>query len=62
MKPALGGRRFKYNIALFFMGINRNKRALALDLRHDDGQARLMRLLDDADVLLEIFKTGITEK
>lgn len=53
---------FHEETASYFMGINRNKRALALDLRHEDGQAVLLRLLEDADVLLENFKTGTLEK
>ena len=53
---------FHEETASYFIGINRNKRALALDLRHEDGQAVLMRLLEDADVLLENFKTGTLEK
>jgi len=53
---------FQDETASYFMGINRNKRALALDLRHEDGQEVLMRLLKDADVLLENFKTGTLEK
>lgn len=53
---------FQEETASYFMGINRNKRALALDLRHADGQDVLMRLLEDADVLLENFKTGTLEK
>lgn len=53
---------FQEETASYFLGINRNKRALALDLRHDDGRAVLMRLLGDADVLLENFKTGTMEK
>lgn len=53
---------FQEETASYFIGINRNKRALALDLRHDDGRAVLMRLLEDSDVLLENFKTGTLEK
>ncbi|MCX7567867.1 CoA transferase [Sulfitobacter sp. F26169L] len=53
---------FHEDTASYFIGINRNKRALALDLRHEDGQQVLMRLLEDADVLLENFKTGTLEK
>lgn len=48
--------------ASYFLGLNRNKRAIALDLRQDEGRAVLMRLLEDADVLLENFKTGTLEK
>lgn len=53
---------FQEETASYFIGINRNKRALALDLRHDDGRGVLLRLLEDADVLLENFKTGTLEK
>ncbi|SMO41239.1 Crotonobetainyl-CoA:carnitine CoA-transferase CaiB [Thalassovita litoralis] len=48
--------------ASYFLGLNRNKRAMALDLRKDEGRAVLLRLLEDADVLLENFKTGTMEK
>jgi crotonobetainyl-CoA:carnitine CoA-transferase CaiB-like acyl-CoA transferase len=37
---------------------NRGKRAIALDLRHDDGRTILHRLLDDADVFLTSFRPG----
>ena len=48
--------------ASYFIGINRNKRALALDIGKPDGQAVLLRLLDNADVLIENFKPGSMEK
>lgn len=35
-----------------FMAVNRNKRSLALDLKHPDGKAVLQRLIPTADVLL----------
>ncbi|RJF74760.1 CaiB/BaiF CoA transferase family protein [Rhodopseudomonas palustris] len=35
-----------------FMAVNRNKRSLALDLKHPDGKATLQRLIPTADVLL----------
>lgn len=44
--------------ATYYLGINRNKRSIALDLR-DDGDAALAReLAARADVLLENFKPG----
>ena len=36
-----------------FVGVNRNKRSVALDLRTDDGQTALAALLEWADVLVE---------
>ncbi len=48
--------------ASYFVGINRNKRALALDLARAEGRAVLLRLLEGADVLIENFKPGGMEK
>ena len=48
--------------ASYFIGVNRNKRAIALDISKPDGQAVLLRLLQDADVLIENFKPGSMEK
>lgn len=48
--------------ASYFLGVNRNKRAVALDVRLPEGRAALLRLLEDADVLVENFKTGTMEK
>ncbi|MEZ5817391.1 MAG: CoA transferase [Hyphomicrobiaceae bacterium] len=41
---------------------NRNKRAITLDLHDDDGKAAFLALVDDADVLVENFRTGTLEK
>lgn len=48
--------------ASYFLGVNRNKRGMALDLRQEAGREVLLRLLADADVLIENFKTGTLEK
>lgn len=48
--------------AAYFIGVNRNKRAISLDLAQEAGREILLRLLDDADVLLENFKPGTMEK
>ncbi|NYT60870.1 CoA transferase [Alcaligenaceae bacterium] len=48
--------------ASYFIGVNRNKYGLALDLSQPDGQAFLKALLQDADVLVENFKPGTLEK
>src|SRR5215472_13926835 len=39
----------------FFLGTNRGKRALALDLKHKEGLAVLHRMAASADVLVENF-------
>ncbi len=48
--------------ASYFLGVNRNKRALALDIGSKAGRAVLLRLLEGADVLVENFKPGGMEK
>ncbi len=48
--------------ASYFVGVNRNKRALALDLSRQEGREVLLRLLGKADVLIENYKPGAMEK
>ncbi|MDP6390419.1 MAG: CoA transferase [Alphaproteobacteria bacterium] len=48
--------------ASYFIGLNRNKRSIGIDLREEAGCEVLLRLLDDADVVFENFKTGQMEK
>ncbi|HWT10853.1 MAG TPA: CoA transferase, partial [Roseomonas sp.] len=48
--------------ASYFVGVNRNKRSVGLDLSKPAGREVLMRLLDGADVLIENFKPGSMEK
>ena len=53
---------FHDDAASYFIGVNRNKSSLALDLSRAEGRAVLMRLLDGADVLIENFKPGSMER
>ncbi len=46
----------------YFIGVNRNKRSIALDIGKPEGRAVLLRLLEGADVLIENFKPGGMEK
>ncbi len=48
--------------AAYFLGLNRNKRSLGLDLSIPAGREVLLRLLRDADVLVENFKPGTMER
>jgi crotonobetainyl-CoA:carnitine CoA-transferase CaiB-like acyl-CoA transferase len=45
-----------------FMMLNRNKRALALNLKHPRGRDVLLRMAREADVLTENFRRGTLEK
>lgn len=53
---------FKNGQASYFAGINRNKQTICVDLATPQGQAVILRLLEDADVLIENFKTGTLER
>ena len=53
---------FRDGTASYFVGINRGKRLLALDLGREEGRAVLLRLLENADVLVHNFKSGSLEK
>jgi crotonobetainyl-CoA:carnitine CoA-transferase CaiB-like acyl-CoA transferase len=48
--------------ASYFLGLNRNKRGMTMDLYDPAQREALMKLLADADVLVENFKTGSMEK
>ncbi|MFC5695635.1 CaiB/BaiF CoA transferase family protein [Pseudomonas sp. GCM10022186] len=49
---------FEGDTASYFKGVNRNKKGIAVDLSKAEGIDLLLRLLEDADVLLENFKPG----
>lgn len=53
---------FVGDTASYFLGVNRNKKGLSLDLKQDNARAFLRILLQDADVLIENFKPGTMEK
>lgn len=48
--------------ASYYLGINRNKKSVGLDLSKPAGRDVLLRLLEDADVLVENFKPGSMER
>lgn len=53
---------FKDDVASYFLGLNRNKRGMALDMAKPAGQELLLRLLETADVFIENFKSGTLER
>ncbi|MGU1552751.1 CaiB/BaiF CoA transferase family protein [Pseudomonas aeruginosa] len=46
----------------YFMGVNRNKRGVTLNLGDEEDRQRLLDLLRDADVLMENYKPGTLER
>lgn len=48
--------------SLYTFIVNRNKKSLAIDLRHPEGLATLKALIREADVLVENFRPGTMEQ
>lgn len=46
----------------YFLGVNRNKESLTLNLKEPDGRQVLWRLVGRADVLVENFRAGTMER
>ncbi|PJO41986.1 CaiB/BaiF CoA transferase family protein [Lysinibacillus xylanilyticus] len=46
----------------YYLCANRNKKSITLDLKTIDGREKLKELVQDADVVLENFKTGDMER
>jgi alpha-methylacyl-CoA racemase len=45
-----------------FLSLNRGKRSIRVDLKSDPGKQVLLRLVRDADVLLESFRPGVLDR
>lgn len=58
----LWGPPFRGDRSSYFMGLNRNKDGIVLDLGSEEGRATLLQLLESADVFIENFKIGTLEK
>jgi crotonobetainyl-CoA:carnitine CoA-transferase CaiB-like acyl-CoA transferase len=50
------------NESAYFVGVNRNKRSVTLDIAQPDGQAIARQLIAQSDILVENFKMGALAK
>lgn len=48
--------------SVFWKTLARNKRSLAVDLKHPDGRDVVLRLARDADVVIENFRPGVMDR
>ena len=46
----------------YFLGLNRNKKSMKLNLKTEEGKAIFMQLAQKNDVILEGFRPGVTER
>ncbi len=44
--------------AAYFLGANRNKRSVTVDIAHSEGQALILAMADRSDIMVENFKVG----
>ena len=45
-----------------FLALNRNKRSVVLNLKDDEDRARFLSLCETADVVVENYRTGVTDR
>ena len=48
--------------SVYFVNLNRNKKSVALDLKHPEGKRTFLRLAERADVVLENMRVGTVAK
>ncbi len=46
----------------YFLGLNRNKKSMRLNLKTDEGKAIFMQLAQKSDIILEGFRPGVTDR
>jgi len=49
-------------VGAVFDAVNRGKRSVAVDLKHEEGRAAFYELVADADVVVESFRPGVTDR
>lgn len=57
-----GGRSYVSGVSAFLLAANRNKRSLAIDLKHSGAREVMLRLIDRADVVVENFRPGVLDR
>jgi crotonobetainyl-CoA:carnitine CoA-transferase CaiB-like acyl-CoA transferase len=53
---------FQQNVSAYYLSANRNKKAITVDLKSDEGVELIKKLVRDSDVIINNFKTGTMER
>ena len=53
---------FQGDQAAYFLSVNRNKKSITLDMKSERGKDVLWRLIETADILVENFRPGATDR
>ena len=52
----------EYGISSYFLGLNRNKKSVAIDIRTSKGREIILELAQRSDVFVENFRAGVLER
>ncbi len=53
---------FVGDTASYYIAVNRNKRSIAIDLKHEEGRELVYRMLGDADLVVSNFRPGVMDR
>lgn len=53
---------FNDELGYYFAAVNRNKRSIALDLKHPEGVAAARRMIAEADIVIDNYRIGALER
>lgn len=53
---------FKSEVSAYYLSANRNKKAITLDLKSEDGVETIKKLVQESDVIINNFKTGTMDR
>jgi crotonobetainyl-CoA:carnitine CoA-transferase CaiB-like acyl-CoA transferase len=57
-----GGNSWVGGVSAFLLSANRNTESLAVDLKKPEGRDLVLRLIDEADVVIENFRPGVLDR